>query len=123
MYLQVLFCSNLWLGLSQVNALLHSLDIDGNQTLKSPMRGSFPELEEYWTESQGALRSRMPNSANKWASEFAHQRESDHPETWVQSFEQQHGINGWASEFEQVIISIEHKILVKLSSRYFAAKE
>lgn len=87
---------------AQVNALLHSLDIDGNQGLREPMRGQFRELEEYWTETQGSLRSGMPNfAADKWASEFAQQRASGDPETWAHSFEQQHGINGWASEFEQ----------------------
>ncbi|WOL12344.1 hypothetical protein Cni_G21110 [Canna indica] len=86
---------------AQVNALLHSLDIDGNQRLKGPMRGSYPELEEYWTESQVALRPGMPNFADKWVSEFSQQRESGDPEAWARSFEQQHGVNGWASEFEQ----------------------
>lgn len=96
--------------MSQVNALLHSLDIDGNQALKGPMRGSYPELEEYWIESQGALRSGTSNSADKWASEYA---QSGHPESWVQSFEEQHGINGWASEFEQVIVCVNYISAVK----------
>ncbi|RZS03671.1 hypothetical protein BHM03_00033870 [Ensete ventricosum] len=87
--------------LFQVNALLHSLDIDGNERLRGPVRGSYPELEEYWTESQGALRSGMPYPADKWVSEFARQRENGDPEAWAHSFEQLHGANGWASEFEQ----------------------
>ncbi|THU59910.1 hypothetical protein C4D60_Mb07t07010 [Musa balbisiana] len=85
---------------AQVNALLHSLDIDGNERLRGPIRGSYPELEEYWTESQGALRSGMPSPADKWVSEFARQRENGDPEAWAHSFEQLHGTNGWASEFE-----------------------
>lgn len=86
---------------SQVNALLHSLDIDSDQRLRGPPRGQFPELEEYWTESQGALRSGMPHPADGWVTEFSKQRENNNPEIWANSFEQQHGINGWASEFEQ----------------------
>lgn len=51
----------------------------------------------------------MPNfAADKWASEFAQQRASGDPETWAHSFEQQHGINGWASEFEQVAFFFKH---------------
>jgi peroxin-5 len=68
--------------------LLHSLDID-NQ-MRDPMHGSYPEMEEYWKQSQSALRSA--------------------PDDWAHSFEQQFGPNGWASEFEQVR-SLEHACL------------
>lgn len=86
---------------SQVNALLHSLDIDSDQRMRGPPRGQFPELEEYWTESQGALRSGMPHPADGWVTEFSQQRGNNNPEAWANSFEQLHGANGWASEFEQ----------------------
>ncbi|KAJ0986981.1 hypothetical protein J5N97_005337 [Dioscorea zingiberensis] len=86
---------------TQVNALLHSLDIDSDHRVRGHIRGAYPELEEYWTESQGAMNPRMPHLASKWASEFSQQTEQSDPEAWVNSFEQIHGANGWASEFEQ----------------------
>uniref|UniRef100_A0A1D1Y2M2 Peroxisome biogenesis protein 5 n=1 Tax=Anthurium amnicola TaxID=1678845 RepID=A0A1D1Y2M2_9ARAE len=83
---------------SQVNALLHSLDIDGDGQLRGPLHGNLPELEEYWNESQSALK---PGS-DKWITEFSQQRhEFGDPKAWANSFEKIHGANGWASEFEQ----------------------
>ncbi|CAK7323911.1 unnamed protein product [Dovyalis caffra] len=86
---------------AQVNALLSSLDIDGDMRAKGPLPGRFRELEDYWNESQGALRPGPPQ-ADGWVAEFSQHR-IDHgdPNAWAHSFEQQHGANGWASEFEQ----------------------
>lgn len=86
----------------QVNALLHSLDIDSDARARGPLPGKFQELEDYWNESQGIIRPR-PHVADGWANEF-NQLRVNHgdPESWAHSFEQQHGANGWASEFEQV---------------------
>jgi peroxin-5 len=86
-----------------VNALLSSLDIDGDVRAKGPLAGRFRELEDYWNESQGALRPGPPQS-DGWVAEFSQHR-IDHgdPNAWAHSFEQQHGANSWASEFEQVI--------------------
>ncbi|XP_011000400.1 PREDICTED: peroxisome biogenesis protein 5 [Populus euphratica] len=86
---------------AQVNALLSSLDIDGDVRAKGPLAGRFRELEDYWNESQGALRPRPPQS-DGWVAEFSQHR-IDHgdPNAWAHSFEQQHGANSWASEFEQ----------------------
>nr|DAD29004.1 TPA_asm: hypothetical protein HUJ06_030472 [Nelumbo nucifera] len=87
---------------SQVNALLHSLDIDYDLRAKGPLAGKFRELEEYWNESQHAVRPGPSHTADRWVSEYGQQRpEHGDPETWAHSFERQHGINGWASEFEQ----------------------
>jgi peroxin-5 len=71
------------------------------------MPGQFREMEEYWNESQGGLirPPGMVNHADKWITEFNQQRNNDNPDAWAQSFEQQHGANGWASEFEQVRLS------------------
>lgn len=95
---------------TQVNALLSSLDIDNDIRARGPVPGRFPELEEYWNESQGM---RPPSDgADGWVSEFAQQRvPHDDPNMWVQSFERQHGANGWASEFEHEhsqLASIDH---------------
>ncbi|CAK9148937.1 unnamed protein product [Ilex paraguariensis] len=86
---------------AQVNALLSSLDIDNDIQARGPMPGRFRDLEEYWNESQGMKPG--PHVADGWVTEFARHR-VDHgdPNTWAQSFEQQHGASGWASEFEQV---------------------
>lgn len=88
--------------ISQVNALLHSLDIDSDLRVKGPVHGRYPELEEYWNESQGTLRSQPPHTADRWVADFSQHGPHGDPESWASSFERQHGANGWASEFEQV---------------------
>ena len=86
----------------QVNALLCSLEIDSDIQAKGPPPGRFRELEEYWNESQGAL-GPGPHAADGWIAEFGqHRAEHGGPDAWAHSFVQQHGANGWASEFEQV---------------------
>lgn len=65
------------------------------------MPGRFPELEEYWNESQ--VMKPGPYATDGWVAEFSqHQIEHNDPNAWVQSFERQHGANGWATEFERV---------------------
>ncbi|OVA13117.1 Tetratricopeptide repeat-containing domain [Macleaya cordata] len=87
---------------AQVNALLHSLEIDNDLRAKGPLPGRVRELEEYWNESQGTLRAVAPHAADGWAAEYNQQLVSrGDPESWANSFEQQHGSNGWASEFQQ----------------------
>jgi peroxin-5 len=92
-----------------VNALLSSLDIDGDVRVKGPLPGRFQELEDYWNESQAARRPGPPQ-ADGWVTEFSQHR-IDHgdPNVWAHSFEQQHGANGWASEFEQVLRDYTHQ--------------
>lgn len=86
---------------AQVNALLCSLDIDGNAQAKGPLPGRFRELEDYWSESQGILKPGPP-AADGWVTEFNQQRmEHGDGDAWAHSYEQQHGANGWASEFEK----------------------
>ncbi|KAK8451409.1 hypothetical protein SEVIR_6G206500v4 [Setaria viridis] len=83
---------------AQVNTLLHSLDIDNR--MRGPMHGQYPELEQYWNQSQSSMGpASMHNAADKWITEFGNQ--NNNPESWANSFEQQYGPNGWASEFEQ----------------------
>uniref|UniRef100_A0A2C9VY63 Peroxisome biogenesis protein 5 n=1 Tax=Manihot esculenta TaxID=3983 RepID=A0A2C9VY63_MANES len=86
---------------AQVNALLSSLDIDGDAHAKGPSPGRFQELEDYWNESQGSLRP-GPHAADGWIAEFNQQRlKHSDPDGWAHAFERQHGANGWVSEFEQ----------------------
>ena len=91
-----------WFLFFQVNALLCSLDIDGNAQAKGPLPGRHRELEDYWNESQGILKPGPP-AADGWVAEFNQQRmEHGDGDAWAHSYEQQHGANGWASEFEKV---------------------
>ncbi|KAK4575421.1 hypothetical protein RGQ29_026404 [Quercus rubra] len=85
---------------AQVNALLCSLDIDGDARAKGPLPGRFRELEDYWNESQGTLKPGF-HAADGWVAEFNQQRMVHGANGWASEFEQQHGANGWASEFEQ----------------------
>ncbi|CAI0540820.1 unnamed protein product [Linum tenue] len=86
---------------AQVNTLLSTLDIDNEVHANGPPHSKFNELENYWNESQGAARP-GPQAADGWAKEFTYNRvDYGDPNPWVNSFEQQHGTNGWASEFEQ----------------------
>ncbi|KAF3623314.1 Peroxisome biogenesis protein 5 [Capsicum annuum] len=83
----------------QVNALLSSLEIDSHARARGPVPGRYPELEEYWNESL-AMKPAL-HVADGWINEFSQNRVGHaDPNSWVQSFEQQHGANGWASEFE-----------------------
>lgn len=82
---------------AQVDALLHSLDIDNDIQIKGPLPGRARELEEYWNESQGI----HAPVADRWVGEYRqHKLEPFNPNGWVNAFEQEHGPNGWASEFE-----------------------
>lgn len=86
--------------IGQVNALLCSLDIDNNGQVKGPLHARLRELDDYWNESQGIIKPLHPTDG--WVAEFGqHQIEHGDPHAWAHSFEQQHGANGWASEFEQ----------------------
>ncbi|KAE9598347.1 putative tetratricopeptide-like helical domain, peroxisomal targeting signal 1 receptor family [Lupinus albus] len=90
---------------AQVNALLCSLDIDSNIRGKGHMPERFRELNDYWNESQGNLRLGAP-AADGWITEYGqHRQQYDNPDSWANSFEQQHGANGWVSEFEHSQLS------------------
>lgn len=85
-----------------MNALLCSLDIDSSVRGKGPMPERFRELDDYWNESQGNPRHDA-HAADGWITEYSQNRERhDNPDAWANSFEQQYGVNGWASEFEHV---------------------
>lgn len=86
---------------AQVNTLLSSLEIDSDARGKGPLPGRFRELEDYWNESQG-MRNTGPHPADGWVAEYGqHRAAHGDPDAWAHSFEQQHGANGWASEFER----------------------
>ncbi|PIA58280.1 hypothetical protein AQUCO_00500307v1 [Aquilegia coerulea] len=87
---------------SQVNTLLHSLEIDNEFRAKGSVPGQYRELEGYWNESQGNLIPGGPHVTDGWVTEYNQNVAArGNPESWAHSFEQQHGANGWASEFEQ----------------------
>lgn len=93
---------------AQVNALLHSLDIESDLRPWGPQGGRFSELEEYWTEVHaGRLGSRQSShpmyldNSNKWAAEFDQQKNFlKGPETWADEFQQQQS-NSWAHQFSE----------------------
>ncbi|KAE9593980.1 hypothetical protein Lal_00031629 [Lupinus albus] len=90
---------------AQVNALLCSLDIDSSVRDKGPMPERFREFDDYWNESQGNLRLGAP-AADGWITEYSqHRQQYDNPDSWASTFEQQHGANGWASEFQHSQLS------------------
>lgn len=82
---------------------MSSLDIDDGIQARGHVPGRFRELDDYWNESQAV----SLHPADDWGAEFnQHGIYHGGPDSWVQSFEQQHGVNGWATEFEQVVSSI-----------------
>ncbi|XP_068642693.1 peroxisome biogenesis protein 5-like [Aristolochia californica] len=86
---------------AQVKALLHSLDIDSNFQMKGHLRGKSPENEEYWNETQGAVQPAAPHAVDHWITEYNQHGPHENADSWAEAFQQQHGANGWASEFEQ----------------------
>eukprot|EP00249_Psilotum_nudum_P018974 c27047_g1_i1 orf=150-2450(+) len=91
---------------AQVNALLHSLDIESEFHTLGPQGVRSSELEEYWNESragglgpmQGAGGSIFDDSS-QWVSEFNQQHNfSKGGESWVDEFRQQQG-SGWIDQF------------------------
>lgn len=86
---------------SQVNALLSSLDIETDVQARRGPPGRFQELEDVWNDSQNLHNG--PRSADGWIAEYdQHRVQRGNPNDWAHSFEQLHGANNWASEFENV---------------------
>lgn len=92
---------------------MSSLDIDDGIQARGHIPGRFRELDDYWNESQALVKPGM-NPGESWAAEF-NQHGMDHggPDSWVNSFEQQHGVNGWATEFAQVVASTNNYLIVR----------
>lgn len=90
---------------AQVNALLHSLDIESDLCTWGPQGVRNSELEEYWNEAhagrQGLNQGGQPryfDSSNEWATEFDHQHNG--PQNWAHEFQQQQG-NDWVRQFSE----------------------
>ncbi|KAL1815009.1 hypothetical protein ACET3Z_017583 [Daucus carota] len=84
---------------AQVNALLSSLDIETDVQARRGPPGRFQELEDVWNDSQNLHNG--PRSADGWIAEYdQHRVQRGNPNDWAHSFEQLHGANNWASEFE-----------------------
>lgn len=91
---------------AQVNALLHSLDIESELRAWGPQGGRFSELEEYWNEAHAGRLAAMQNgrhmnNSDQWAAEFnQHQDVPRGPQHWAEEFQQQQG-DGWADQFSE----------------------
>lgn len=91
---------------AQVNALLHSLDIESELRAWGPQGGRFSELEEYWNEAHAGRLATMQNgrhmnNSDQWAAEFNQQQDVQRgPQHWAEEFQQQQG-GGWADQFNE----------------------
>lgn len=97
-------CAWLW----QVNALLHSLDIDESLQVPRPLGGQLPEFEQLWKEGYAQnnavqnrqLVQRPPMSqADGWANDFQSQYGVG-AGAWVDEFQNQG--NQWVNQFQEV---------------------
>ncbi|KAI5077377.1 hypothetical protein GOP47_0007201 [Adiantum capillus-veneris] len=95
---------------AQVNALLHSLDIEPDLKTMGPQHGHHSELEEYWNDAHAGRisamqKGRFVDNSDHWATEFSQRREDVRdPENWHQEFQQQHG-NDWVNQFTEQQVS------------------
>ncbi|XP_024394848.1 peroxisome biogenesis protein 5 isoform X2 [Physcomitrium patens] len=98
---------------SQVNGLLHSLDIDeslGAQT-RGPLAGQIPEFEQLWKEgfaqSNMQVVPRPPMSlGTQWANEFHSQvGPSGAPQGWADEFDNLQTGNNWANQMQEQSLS------------------
>ncbi|MCO5605091.1 hypothetical protein L7F22_059270 [Adiantum nelumboides] len=91
---------------AQVNALLHSLDIEPDLKTWGPQYGRHSELEEYWNEAHAGRIAAMQNgrfvdNSDRWATEFSQQREDVRgPQNWAEEFKHQQG-DDWANQFTE----------------------
>lgn len=91
---------------AQVNALLHSLDIEPDLKTWGPQHGRHSELEEYWNETHAGRIAGMQNghfmdNSDQWATEFSKQGEDVRgPQHWADEFQQQQG-DTWANQFTE----------------------
>ncbi|KAG2310699.1 hypothetical protein Bca52824_022256 [Brassica carinata] len=101
----------------------HFFYIDDGIQARGHIPGRFRELDDYWNESQAVMKPGL-HPADSWANDF-NQHGMDHggPDSWVQSFEQQHGVNGWATEFEQVQSQLMSNQMRSMDMQNLAAME
>ncbi|KAH7429143.1 hypothetical protein KP509_09G032700 [Ceratopteris richardii] len=90
---------------SQLNALLHSLNIEPDLRALEHQRGYTSELEEYWNDAHAGRMTALQNgrfrdNADQWAVEFSQQGVIKGPQHWAEEFQQQHE-DAWANEFTE----------------------
>jgi peroxin-5 len=92
---------------SQVNALLHSLDIDESLQVPRPLGGQLPEFEQLWKEGyaqNNAIQNRQlvqrppMLQADGWADDFQRQYGVE-AGAWVDEFQNQG--NQWVNQFQE----------------------
>lgn len=94
-----------------MNALLQSLDIEGNLQARGPLGGQLSEFEQLWKEgyaqqnamqNQLVLRQPLP-LADQWADDFQKQfRPRLAPQSWADEFQNQQNGDQWANQFQEV---------------------
>jgi hypothetical protein len=95
-----------------VNALLQSLDIEGNLRTQGPLAGQLSEFEQLWKEGYAQstpVRQQQigPPSpvplADQWANDFGSQYGRQiGPVSWADEFHNQQDGDQWAQQFQQV---------------------
>jgi len=95
---------------SQVNALLQSLDIEGNLRTQGPLAGQLSEFEQLWKEGyaqstpvqQRQIGHRpLVSLPDQWADDFQSQYGPQTAPSWVDEFHNQQDGDQWAQQFQQ----------------------
>jgi hypothetical protein len=99
-----------------VNALLQSLDIEGNLRTQGPLAGQLSEFEQLWKEGyaqstpvqQQQIGPPFPVPlADQWADDFHSQYGRQiAPVSWADEFHNQQDGDQWAQQFQQVPLYI-----------------
>lgn len=103
---------------AQVNALLHSLNIEPELKAWGPQAGHHSELEEYWNDAHTGRLAAMQNgrfmdNSDQWATEFSRQREDSRgPQHWAEEFQQQQ-VDGWANQFTEEQSKVSTRDIVR----------
>lgn len=79
--------------------------------IQSKSLNRYPELEKIWNESHDTPHYQAPHSVSGWVSEFYQSKPHEKLASWADSFQQDHGVNVWATEFEQISILSTHHFL------------
>ncbi len=98
-----------------MNALLQSLDIEGNLRTQGPLAGQLSEFEQLWKEGYAQstpVQQRqighqpLVSLPDQWADDFQSQYGPQTAPSWVDEFHNQQDGDQWAQQFQQVLFHI-----------------